>query len=77
MSVFQTIESVLRQECGVCQALTPETRLQEDLGLDSVGMLTLAVELENHYQIVLGEDPQNPPRNLGELTALVESRLHA
>lgn len=77
MTVYQTIETVLRAECGVTAPLTPETRLQEDLGLDSVRMLTLAVELENHYQIVLGEDPENPPRSLGELTALVESRLRA
>ncbi len=75
MSVFATIENVLRSECGVTAPLTPETRFQEDLGLDSVRMLALALEVENHYRIVLGEDPDNPPRTLGELTRLVESRL--
>lgn len=74
-NVFATIERVLREECRVEAPLGPATRLQEDLGLDSVRMLTLAVELENHYRIVLGEDPDNPPRTLGELAALVEDRI--
>ena len=35
-----------------------ELRLVEDLGLDSIQLLTLAVEVENHFEVTLDEfDP--------------------
>lgn len=39
----------------------PSRRLVADLGLDSVQLLTLAMEVENHFQITLDEiDPLAP-----------------
>ena len=36
-------------------------RLVEDLGLDSIQLLTLAVEVENHFEVALDEfDPGAP-----------------
>ncbi|MCA9795466.1 MAG: acyl carrier protein [Candidatus Eremiobacteraeota bacterium] len=73
--VGELITEILTHECGVKTAITDESLLAEELGLDSVGMLALALGLENHYQMKLGEDAQNPPRSVGELRRLVESRL--
>lgn len=69
------VSAILRQECAVTAPFTRESRLAEQLGLDSVGFLTLALELENHYQLTLEEDPQDPPRTVGDLVRLVEARL--
>lgn len=69
------IARILSQECRVTVPWHDDTRLMEDLGLDSVGMLTLAMGLENHYQVVLDEDPEEPPRTLGQLERLVRERL--
>lgn len=39
----------------------PSRRLVADLGLDSVQLLTLAMEVENHFEIVLDDvDPISP-----------------
>lgn len=73
--VTEVIARLLREECGVDRPLCPELRLAEDLGLDSVGMLSLALGLENHYRVALEEDPEAPPRTLGELETLVRRRL--
>lgn len=75
MSIHNTIVMLLRQHCDVtASSIGEETRLQEDLGLDSMGLLTLALEIENHWQVSLEEPPDHPPRTMGELVALVAQR---
>ncbi len=73
--VLETIKNLLLDECGVETPISEQAQLDLDLGLDSVGMLALAVGLENHYRIRLEEDAQQPPRTVGELRDLVLTRL--
>lgn len=62
--VLTTIVEIARQHLdeahrfdGPLDALPPQ-RLVADLGLDSVQLLTLAMEVENHFEITLDEvDP--------------------
>lgn len=75
-SIHRQIASILHEHCGI-QDHHPasQARLQDDLGLDSMGLLTLALEIENHWQLVLAEPPDAPPQTLGELVLLVAQRL--
>lgn len=79
--IWQLIVETLRRECRVQVELNPGTRLREDLGLDSLALLTLAVAAEDHFRIYLQEDAQAPPQTLGEFAELVQRRcreqLHA
>jgi len=72
---LEVIRSLLKGPCGVQEPVRTESRLVEDLGLDSVGMLALAVGLENHYQMRLGEDPDNPPETVADVMELLSVRL--
>lgn len=69
------VEDILRSECRIDVPMTPDTRLVEDLGLDSLQFLGLAVALENRFRLPLDEDPERPPATLGDLVRLVEQRL--
>ena len=74
--VRSVVARILRAECGIdVPDLKPEARFAEDLGMDSVKLLTLATELENHYQMRLEEDVENPPQTVRELVSLVAQRL--
>ncbi len=67
---------ILLEHCPVREKhIDSNTRLQQDLDLDSVGLLTLALEIENHWRIYLGEAPDKPPQTIGELVTLVQKRL--
>ena len=58
--IQDAIIHILRRDCGVThENIGPEARLQEDLGLDSMGLLNLALEVENHFQIYLEEAADN------------------
>ena len=73
--ILKTVRSVLAERCGVRDDVMLSTKLSEDLGLDSTGLLTLALELENHYRLQLGEDPESPPLSVGDVVALISKGL--
>ncbi len=51
------------------------TRLAEALELDSIRMLTLVVELENHFDICLEEGDEEGVETVGDLVAVLLLRL--
>jgi acyl carrier protein len=74
--ILQRLRLILKEHCSLESAdLGPEQRFQEDLGLDSMGLLTLTVEVENSFHIYLNEDPSRPPQTLEELAELISQRL--
>ena len=52
--------------------LNEQTHLYHDLGLDSVALLSLCSEIENHYKIYLPDDFENPPKTIAEMLDLIE-----
>ena len=73
---MEAIAQVLNEHCGTpAELVRPAAELQADLGLDSVGLLSLALELENHFEIYLGEDTENPPKTVDDVARLLLIRL--
>jgi acyl carrier protein len=68
------VVSILIEDCKINgTVITDDAHLQDDLGLDSMTLLSLALEAENFIGCALDEDPENPPmtiRELGEMMAL-------
>lgn len=73
--LMKVVAEVLEGPCGVRRPITGESRLLEDLELDSMGMLALAVGLENRFRVKLEEDPENAPATVNELVSLLSQRL--
>ena len=72
--VAAEIARVLRDELGVSREVKPGDDLVTDLQLDSVGLLTLVVGLEDHFRIALAEEDASRVRTVAELAALVAQR---
>ena len=75
--ILAEIRRVLRDELGLARDPRPEDDLVTDLQLDSVGLLTLIVGLENRFRIVLAEEDAASVRTVGDLAALVAERRKA
>lgn len=60
-AVFEKVSAVLRRLSGQ-EHIAPMQMLQGDLGLDSLGMVTLLIELEDAFGITLREADMNPFR---------------
>jgi acyl carrier protein len=69
--VLEQIADLAHRELQWEGTLQPEQRLVEDLGLDSLRLLTLAVAVENHFEVCL--DPQDEAEliTVGDLVRVV------
>ena len=75
--VVAEIARVLRDELGLSRVVKPEDDLIADLQLDSVGLLTLVVGLEDRFRVALAEEDASSVRTVAELAALVAARAEA
>ncbi|MBM66279.1 MAG: hypothetical protein CMH55_08615 [Myxococcales bacterium] len=73
--IHSDLVMILRDHCELPGDWAPSTRLQADLGLDSMGLLNFALEVENHFQVFLNEPPDQPPETLREVAELVAQAL--
>ena len=72
----EALMSILVKDCKLDEAsISDDAHLQDDLGLDSMTLLNLALEAENFLGCPLDEDPEAPPMTVRELIDLVALRL--
>lgn len=86
--ILQSIEEVARTHLVSAEAgelerrltgerLGPELRLVEDLALDSIRLLTLAVEVENLFRISMDPEDEEGIETVGDLADVVARKLEA
>ena len=66
-----------RQHLEYAGVIEPEMRLIEDLRLDSLRMLTLAVEVENRFRVRLDPEEEAAIETVGDLARTVAGKLAA
>ena len=59
MNIPQKVVELLKTFSG-SETIHPTDSLQKDIGLDSLGMVTLLIELEETFRIHLKETDMNP-----------------
>jgi acyl carrier protein len=73
--ILAAVQEVAREHVGFRGELSPEQRLVEDLELDSLKALTLAVEVENRFRICLDPETEARLRTVGDLVDAIGSRI--
>ncbi len=73
--ILAEIEAVARQHLGWAGTLHSDQRLVEDLELDSLRSLTLAVEIENRFRICIDPESEAEIVTVGDLLAIVRRKL--
>lgn len=74
-AVLEEIRLVARRELDHRGAVEASHALQRDLQLDSVGMVVVAVALENRFRVRLHEEDAGALRTVGDLVSLVCLRV--
>jgi len=73
--ILDGIREVARQHLSCGGELRPETLLAEDLELDSIKMLTLAIEVENHFRVRLDPSSEARIETVGDLVGEVRRQI--
>lgn len=69
------ITLVARKHLGFEGQVEEDTLLVEALRLDSVRLLTLVAEVENHFQVMLEDGDEAGIERVGDLVAVIRRRL--
>lgn len=72
--ILVAIRQLAAKELDVTGELGPESRLIEDLGLDSLRLLTLAVAVEDTFGICLDEEDEASLETVGDLMTVIEHK---
>ena len=73
--ILEGIREIARLLLGFTGELRSEVRLAEDLELDSLKSLTLAVEVENRFRICIDPSSEEQIVTVGDLVACVRRKL--
>ena len=75
--ILAGIAAVAREHLDWTGELRPEMRLVEELQLDSLKLLTLAVEVENRFRICLDEADETAIVTVADLVAAIRRQTRA
>jgi acyl carrier protein len=75
--VLAEIRRVVERELQLPRPIEPTSRLVDDLGLDSLTLTTLAVALEDRFQVILSDEEATRIQTVEELARCVVSRAVA
>jgi len=73
--VLEVLKTIAARDLEYTGELSTTMRLREDLQLDSMQMIIVAVGLENHFKVKLGEEDAGELKTVGDLCALVRRRV--
>jgi acyl carrier protein len=75
--VLIEIRQIVERELEMARDVNPTDRLVQDLGLDSMTLITLAVALEDRFQILLSDEEATRIETVGELARCIVARVAA
>jgi acyl carrier protein len=73
--VLEELRRIAQTDLDYPGPVEPALRLKEDLHLDSMAMIVIAVGLENRFQVRLEEGDAGAIVTVGDLVRLVERRV--
>jgi acyl carrier protein len=75
--ILAAIGAIARDHLGHDDEIALDTPLVQALHLDSIRMLTLVAEIENHFAIYLEEGDEAGIEYVGDLVAVIRRRREA
>jgi acyl carrier protein len=75
-TLLATLKEILEEDRGEkLDAITDEARLREDLGLDSVDLVTLVMQVQDRFHVVLDSDELEKIIRVKDLVDLMLTKL--
>jgi acyl carrier protein len=73
--ILGEVRRLARERLALTAELDADSRLIEDLGLDSLQLQGLAVEVENHFRICLEPEDEEGIETVSDLVDAIQKKL--
>ena len=73
--ILKEIDALAHEHLDGPRSLRPEMNLREDLELDSLQWVTLAIEVENRFRIYLEDEDEAAIQTVGDLVETIHRKL--
>ncbi len=74
--VFKKVQSIIVEELNLDkEKVTRESRLQEDLGADSLDAVELIMNIEDEFDIQISDDEATDIKTVGELVDFITEKI--
>lgn len=71
------LAELVEETVGEPREIRDDQDLREGLGLDSVDLFSLIIEIQTRFRVKIGSEELDPIRRVDELVALVATKLGA
>ena len=76
MSIITKIKSIIADKNGIDESeITAESNFTNDLGMDSLDLVELVLELEREFNIEISDNDAENIRTVGEAVAYIDKQL--
>ena len=72
--MFEELKNILADQLGIETDITMESKLKEELGIDSLLALELSITLENKYDINISEEELTKLKTVKDVVELLEAK---
>lgn len=66
-TILTEVRQLFHDKLGRNESLDRETHIVKDLGIDSLGQLSIVVEIENHFEIYFDPDGTRTVETIGDV----------
>ncbi len=74
--VFKKVQSIIVEELNLDkEKVTRDSRLQEDLGADSLDAVELIMNIEDEFDIQISDDEATDIKTVGELVDFITKKI--
>lgn len=71
--IFETVRGIIANQIGLDKSrITLESDIIKDLGLDSLGVVELVMEIEDEYGLVADDDTVATLKTVGDVVKYIE-----
>ena len=76
MSIFETVRTTLAKQLEISpEQITENTRIVDDLGADSLGVVELIMALEEGFNIIITNDAAGDLSTVGAIVSFIEKLI--
>ena len=74
--VFEKVKSLFEEELGIeSEKITMEAKLEEDLDIDSLGIVEVVMAFEDEFEIEIDDEELTDVGTVGQAVNLLHSKL--